>query len=528
MSRLMFVYQSGTEKGKTRIFTQDHVTMGTSEACDLRLVPEEGCSLPDGVLADVYDDENAFHLVPHIGDDHFEITINGEQPGRNETGAGHTLHDGDTIQFGSGPSSASVLFQVMPKNFSATHPVRRSTADIDRISGQNVHPLTATLFVKELTASLWAEIPRRVKMIGLILVSVVTLLILGVIVFSLITLLRNANKTDEMGDQLAGVRASRDQDQEIIRKQQEEIASLREASDQMRRFTQTIAELYSPGVCLIVGSYTFVERGSGRVLRYETADRISDMPVDKNGNLQASVDGAGPPVQIDYTGTGFVVQQGMIATNKHVVQPWVTDQMAQIILHQGGGLNPKLDTLGAFFPSRQTSFDLKVAATSPRYDIALCKFDQGEAALPVFPMSNEDPISIIGEPVVVLGYPTGVDGLLQRIEEPERREIQRTHGQSVVEVAIGLAARGLIRPLTTTGTISDALPGRIVHSAQTTEGGSGSPIFDRDSRVIAINSAILASVDGNQSFGGSNFGVPIKVAYELLQTYDKDKSGTHP
>jgi S1-C subfamily serine protease len=166
---------------------------------------------------------------------------------------------------------------------------------------------------------------------------------------------------------------------------------------------------------------------------------------------------------------------------------------------------------------------LKVAATSPRYDIALCKFDQGDAALPVFPLSNEDPKSIIGEPVVLLGYPTGVDGLLQRIDETERREILRTHGQSAVEVASGLAARGLIRPLTTTGTISDALPGRIVHSAQTTEGGSGSPVFDRDGRVIAINSAILAAVDGNQSFGGSNFGVPIRVAYELLQAFDKER-----
>ena len=124
---------------------------------------------------------------------------------------------------------------------------------------------------------------------------------------------------------------------------------------------------------------------------------------------------------------------------------------------------------------------------------------------------------------MLLGYPTGVDGLLQRIEEAERREILKTHGQSAVEVANGLAARGLIRPLTTTGTISDALPGRIVHSAQTTEGGSGSPIFDRDGHVIAINSAILATVEGNQSFGGSNFGVPIKAASDLLQTLDKDK-----
>jgi len=53
-----------------------------------------------------------------------------------------------------------------------------------------------------------------------------------------------------------------------------------------------------------------VERGTGRVLRYETADRVSDMPVDKSGNLQASVDGVGPPVQIDYTGTGFVAPLG--------------------------------------------------------------------------------------------------------------------------------------------------------------------------------------------------------------------------
>ena len=525
MSRLMFVYLSGTEKGKTRIFTQDHVTLGTSDACDLKLVPEEGGSLSEGVLADIYDDEGAFHIMPRVEPSNSKIAINGEELPEDQTGAGHILRDGDTIHFGHGLSSASVLFQVMPENFSATHPARRNVAEVDRIPGQSLHPLTATLFVKELTASLWTEIPRKAKLTGLTLVSVISLLILAVIAFGLVTLIRNANKTDRLGEQIAAVQGQRDQDQELIRKQQQEIERLREVSDQTRRFTQKIAEQYSAGVCLIVGSYTFVERGSGRVLRYETADRVSEMPVDKEGNLQASVDGSGPPVQIDYTGSGFVVEEGVVATNKHVVQPWVTDQMAQIILHQGG-LAPRLDALEAFFPSRQAPFDLRVAATSPRYDVALCKFDQGDAALPVFPLSNDDPNSIIGEPVVLLGYPTGVDGLLQRIEEAERREILKTHGQSAVEVANGLAARGLIRPLTTTGTISDALPGRIVHSAQTTEGGSGSPIFDRDGHVIAINSAILATVEGNQSFGGSNFGVPIKAASDLLQTLDKDKPKT--
>lgn len=514
----MFVYLSGSEKGKTRIFTQDHVTAGTSDSCDLKLVAEDGGNLPEGVLADIYDDENVFHLVPRVEQDQFPVAINGEPLKGDETGAGHPLHDGDTIHFGHGLSSASVLFQIMPQNFSTAHPVRRNVAEVDRMPGQTVHPLTATLFVKELTASLWAEIPRKAKLVGGTLIGAVSILMIGVIALSLFILIRNNKKTDRVSEQLDAVQARRNQDQELIRKQQEEIERLREASDQMKRFTQRIAERYSPGVCLIVGSYSFVERGSGRVLRYETADPIRDMPVDKNGNLQASVDGVGPPVQIDYTGSGFIVGEGMIATNKHVVQPWATDQMAEIILHQGGGLAPKLDTLEAFFPTIKAPFDLSVAASSPRYDIALCRFDQSGTALPVFQLSNEDPSSIIGEPVVLLGYPTGVDGLLQRIEETERRDVLRTHGQSAVEVAAGLASRGLIRPLTTTGTISDALPGRIVHSAQTTEGGSGSPIFDRDSRVIAINSAILTTVDGNQSFGGSNFGVPIKVAYDLLQT----------
>jgi hypothetical protein len=246
------------------------------------------------------------------------------------------------------------------------------------------------------------------------------------------------------------------------------------------------------------------------------------MPVDKSGNLRASVDGAGAKVQIDYTGTGFLVENGLIATNKHVVQPWVTDQLAQIILAQGGGFTARLDTLEAFFPTIQTPFDLKVSGTSAQYDVAICKFEQGETAVPLLPISHEDPRQIIGEPVVLLGYPTGVDGLLQRIEESERREIMKEHGQSANEVAAGLAARGLIRPLTTTGTISDALPGRIVHSAQTTEGGSGS----RCSTVTAASSPSIRQFS-QPSTATRALGIelrrPDQTSYEMIEAYDRDK-----
>lgn len=523
MNRLMFVYLSGSEKGKTRIFTQNPVTVGTSDASDLKLVPEEGGVLPEGVIADVYDEGGSYFLVPREGIERVEFTINGEELPADTQAAGHPLRDGDTLHIGHGLSSASVLFQVMPENFSAASLVRQKNRAVQPVEGQPVHPLTATLFVKELTASLWAEVPRKVKLIGLISLGFVLVALLGIFYFGFLILHRNTSGIERLQAQNAIEQVQREQYQELIKKQQEEIERLRDVSEQTRRFTQRIAEVYSPGVCLIVGSYGFAERGTGRLLRYETADDANANPVDQNGNLLASVDGVGPPVQIEYTGTGFIVEEGMIATNKHVVQPWDSDQVAQIIMKQGGGFRPQPTTLVAFFPSIKTPFALKVLKASGKYDIAMCKFDQGDAALPVLQPSTEDPRSIIGEPVVLLGYPTGVDGLLQRIEESERREILKEHGDSAEDVATGLAARGLVRPLTTTGTISDVLPTRIVHSAQTTEGGSGSPMLNRDGRVIAINSAILTTIDGSQSFGGSNFGVPIRVAFDLLRASEQSK-----
>ena len=55
-----------------------------------------------------------------------------------------------------------------------------------------------------------------------------------------------------------------------------EIDRLRNQSDQARLFAQKIAEKYSPGVCLVVGSYGFTERGSGKPLKYESADARSE------------------------------------------------------------------------------------------------------------------------------------------------------------------------------------------------------------------------------------------------------------
>lgn len=517
MDKLMFVYLSGSEKGKTRIFTQDHVTLGTADTADLKLVPEGEGSWPEGLLADVYNDEGSYQVVTRDAD-HLRVTINGEKLDDELSPGGHTLRDGDTLSFDDGSASASILFQVLPANFTASNLVRREQAALD---SRPVHPLTATLFVKELATSLWTEIPRKAKTIALTLLILFCGLIVTAVLYNFIALHRTATETERLRSELASEAERRREDQDTIKKQQTEIEKVQKIGEQIT-FAQNIAERYSPGVCLIVGSYSFVERGTGRALRYESADEANDTPVDSSGHLLASVNGVGPAVQNEWTGTGFIVDEGLIITNKHVVQPTANDPLAQIIMRQGAGFRPRLDSLVAFFPSIKTPFELTIARISDHYDLALCLFRQKDAALPVLPLSSGDVRSIIGEPVVLLGYPTGVDGLLQRIDEAERRSLMNQHGRSAEDVAVGLADRGLIRPLTTAGVISDALPSRVAHSAHTTEGGSGGPLFDRDGRVIAVNQAILTSVEGGQSFGGSNFGVPVKAVTELLLVYRQD------
>jgi S1-C subfamily serine protease len=74
-----------------------------------------------------------------------------------------------------------------------------------------------------------------------------------------------------------------------------------------------------------------------------------------------------------------------------------------------------------------------------------------------------------------------------------------------------LAQRKLIRPLVTQGHVGDVLADKIVYDAQTTSGGSGGPLLNREGSVIGVTFAVV------KGFGGSNFGVPIRFASPLLK-----------
>jgi S1-C subfamily serine protease len=213
-------------------------------------------------------------------------------------------------------------------------------------------------------------------------------------------------------------------------------------------------------------------------------------------------------VHLDVFGSGFLVDAaGHVLTNHHVLEPWWHN--AREIPVPTDTFEPTILSMQAYFPGNETPMRLHVQSVSENVDLGLASVD--------LPASHPRPVTIdpqgaiSGDPVVLIGYPTGVDGILARIDEPTLKRIARVAGNDTEGLVRELARRKLIRPLVTQGHLGVVGPDRLVYDAQTTSGGSGGPVFDASGKVIGVNFATLTG------FSGSNFAVPISHAAEMLQ-----------
>jgi S1-C subfamily serine protease len=153
---------------------------------------------------------------------------------------------------------------------------------------------------------------------------------------------------------------------------------------------------------------------------------------------------------------------------------------------------------------------MRVRGLSEDFDLGLASVD--------LPASHPKPVmidpqaAISGSPVVLIGYPAGVEGILARLDEPTLKRIVQTVGDSTESLVLELGRRKLIRPLVTQGHLGVVGADRLVYDAQTTSGGSGGPVFNASGKVIGVNFAIL------KGFSGSNFAVPISRAAKMVET----------
>lgn len=170
-------------------------------------------------------------------------------------------------------------------------------------------------------------------------------------------------------------------------------------------------------------------------------------------------------------GTGFIVtSDGLIATNKHVVQ---------------GGSTFTITTFDG------KSYDGKVVAQDPITDLALIKIDAH--GLPVVELGDSDKVQV-GQWVIAIGNALG--------------EFQNT-----VTVGVISAKNRQANP-TDAGGQTENLNGLFQTDAAINSGNSGGPLLTTASQVIGINTAIAGN--GAQNIG---FAIPSNELKKALDSY---------
>ena len=282
-----------------------------------------------------------------------------------------------------------------------------------------------------------------------------------------------------------------------------------DALERENKIAETVIHKYGRSVCLLHVVLEFVDKQSGSPIRL-AVDATGKPQVDDKGMAQLDVGGAGPHLQIDVFGTGFLAgRDRTVLTNHHIVEPWWSDdELKQLLDHD---VDPHVLSYDAYFPGSSVAIGAKLDRVSSRADLATLKLD---APAPfhaqLLELDDRSEASVTGDAVVLIGYPAGVEGILARAGTEATHKIAGST-QNVSEVLLRMASQQLIRPTTTQGHIGDVLGDKIVYDAATAFGGSGGPLFNRKGKVIGVNFGLI------KDFGGSNLAVPARYANELLK-----------
>jgi len=270
-----------------------------------------------------------------------------------------------------------------------------------------------------------------------------------------------------------------------------------------RDASRRIVEQYAPSVALlhVVVSFRHIETG-------KTVTIAKNSPGENPGALTVELEGDGPPLQLDFFGTGFVAgKDGLLITNHHVAEPWWQNEEIQPLLDRG--VKPVITSMEAFFPGVTTALKASIVQISQTADVSTVRVANVPRSLRMLPLASKADAANSGDPIILIGYPTGIAGILARVDEKTATELM-SNLRDPQTLLTELAKRRLIRPISTQGHIGDVRPDQLVYDAQTTSGGSGGPVFDLNGKVVGVNYAVL------NGFSGASFAVPVRSARQLI------------
>jgi S1-C subfamily serine protease len=228
------------------------------------------------------------------------------------------------------------------------------------------------------------------------------------------------------------------------------------------------------------------------------------------------ISGPGRNLRARVAGTGFVVAPGLLATNRHVAEPWYGDREVAMALRRGG--TPVLEKLVAYFPGSPLPVKLETAALAEQGDLAVLRIEPTAFTNKLRPLRMSRSQPHVGEAVSVLAYPMGVTAMVAK--SPALVYERLASHPDDAETAGELAALSLIRPSATFGHIGDVSGDKLIYDAPTARGGSGGPVLNLRGEVVGVNSAYI---DG---FSGGTLGITSAELRPLIEAAKRASAET--
>ncbi|MFN2515067.1 MAG: trypsin-like peptidase domain-containing protein [Pyrinomonadaceae bacterium] len=507
MATGLVIHISFGEDKHTEILTDRLIRIGCTEDCNLQLRASQlpGRAMGIDVVLELQRNSGTYRVS------NFDETIGLKHNGKPIVSDAE-IKDGDQIRIGKSDLTLGFYpIRSLPAVIGEPAHEAQVAPFIEQAAMESAATARrddAKVFLREFTRELVKEINPSTKLVTL----AIALALVGGILYIGFSMFKEAQRSRRtIEDQRAQLTSMREQ----VSKTNQTLTDLGRSNKEIRDSLSLAVKLrseYGSGVCLIAGSFYFVESSTGRPLRYPEGQMNETGGTIQSGEpTTLTPEGKAAIAEFEFVGSGFYVGNGFVITNRHIAQPWLADDRAQSLSSSVRG-QPRLKKLNAYFPEHAQPIPLKFRAAGTRDDLAICLLDIKDLPtdIPLLPLETDQDAVAVGKTVVMMGYPSGPDRLLALLDDAESRGIQQRYGS--LDSLLGyLAGARRIQPLTTQGNITDFDVRRIAYDARTAEGGSGAPLFGPTGRVIGVNFAVFTE---NQA---SNFAVPIQYGITMLE-----------
>lgn len=504
---LALEHMTGPVRGSVTWLTSQSLDISLDAACLIHVADPEPDEAGPDVIAHLRRDGNSYEITASKGR---AVWVN-----RQRIDSARLKH-GDTIEFGQTGPLCRVRF------FSDNTRAQNSAADILSDIGAYLR-MSRQPPIKRTAIAVSALFGRLSHETGIFFKFTIVAAIIGFAVLAYQQKLLNERVQRDLQTataQLDNVAAAmvkaqnealKTRDLDELREEMElrvksNVSRLEELEQRTTASSRVIAQSNS-AVAFLQGVYGFREIDGDRMLR--RVINPDGIPLlSPRGWPLLTLDGDGPVVKLEFTGTGFVVgDQGALITNRHVALPWEQNTGPDALPFEG--VEPVMIKMLAYLPEDPNAVTVRLLLASGSADLAILQPESSSGSIRGLSLAETLPSS--GDEVIVMGYPTGLRSMLAQSGTDFIAELQKSENTNFWTIAARLAENGYIAPLSSRGIVGQVTTSAIVYDAETTHGGSGGPVLDINGAVVAVNSAILPE------FGGSNLGVPVAKVRILLE-----------